>query len=122
MLIKGKDKGTDSTRTAGNDCISQRNDDSSAIQIPEGLLDIGPKAIVRRNIDHDVPESLEFLAHSFRAKGASYFTADDAANSQIARLGRKGQMTERILPLAEQVLEMSDGRISASSHPLSAIR
>lgn len=93
MFTKRKDKGTYSTRTASNDCISQRNDNSSAIQLPKGLLDIGPKAVVAWNIDHDIPKNTELFANVLQAHGAPDFATHDTANGEVTSFSRQRQMS-----------------------------
>jgi hypothetical protein len=96
MFIVSKHNGADATRTAGYDGIGQRHDNSTSIEMPKGVLDIGPKAIVARHINHDIPKIAELLANTLWTESAPDLTTDDPTNRQVACFGRERQMAQRV--------------------------
>src|SRR5205085_9795032 len=61
-----------------------------------------PQPIVRRNIDHGIPTSLEPLAHFWNSQGPPDLTPDHAADGYIPCQRCGGQCSQRIVALPQQ--------------------
>jgi hypothetical protein len=101
MMVVREDYGPNPPGAAGDDSIGQWNNLALAIQVPKRFFHVGPKPIVRWDIEHNIPKGTKFLADSRRAQRPSNLTANDATDGEVANLGRHGETPQGVATCAQ---------------------